>query len=159
MSQMTKCNAAASTTVWDMRNEVLARRDFRKIAGLGTAAVAATSSAIHATAGALGLPAEEFAPRGPETHVASMCGLCPARCGVQVRKIGGRAVKVEGNRLDPANQGGLCPVAQASLQLVYNPDRVRSPPKRKRGPERSPDQAITIQANSAFTSCRAARTK
>lgn len=130
MSQMTKCNGAASAAGCEMSNEGLARRDFLKIAGLGTAAVAASAGAIHAAAGALGLPAEEFPPRGPETHVASMCGLCPARCGLKVRKIGDRAVKVEGNRLDPSNQGGLCPIAQASLQLVYNPDRLRSPLKR-----------------------------
>lgn len=127
---MTKCNRAGCAPGIEMRSEGLARRDFLKIAGLGTAAVAASSSAIHAAAGALGLAAEEFPPRGPETRVPSMCGLCPARCGLQVRKIGDRAVKVEGNRIDPANQGGLCPVAQASLQLVYNPDRIRSPLKR-----------------------------
>ena len=44
-----------------------------------------------------------------------------------VRRIGERAVAVKGNPLDPANRGGLCPVGQAILQLVYNPDRVRSP--------------------------------
>lgn len=114
-----------------MRNEEgFARRDFLKMVGLGTAGVAASSTAIHAGIGALGIQNEEFPPYGPESHVAGLCGMCPARCGLIVRKIGERAVKVEGNPLDPANQGGLCPVAQAGLQLVYNPDRVRSPLKR-----------------------------
>ena len=44
-----------------------------------------------------------------------------------VRRIAERGVAVKGNPLDPANRGGLCPVGQAILQLVYNPDRLRSP--------------------------------
>lgn len=110
----------------------LGRREFLKMVGLGTAALGAGSAVgLHAAAGALSVvPEEEFPAQGPESRVVSFCGLCPARCGMIVRKIGERAVKVEGNPLDPTNQGGLCPIGQAILQLVYNPDRVRSPLKR-----------------------------
>lgn len=108
------------------------RRDFLKLVGLGTAALGAGSAVgLHAAAQALNVvPLEDFPEQGPESRIVSMCGLCPARCGMIVRKIGERAVKAEGNPLDPTNQGGLCPVGQAMLQLVYNPDRVKSPLKR-----------------------------
>jgi len=116
----------------------VARRDFIKLVGLGTAALgASTAVGLGAAAQALNVvPLEEFPEHGPESRIVSLCGLCPARCGTIVRKIGSdglkrgeRAVKVEGNPLDPINQGALCPVGQAMLQLVYNPDRIRSPMK------------------------------
>lgn len=58
-----------------------------------------------------------------------------AGCGIRVRTVDGKAKKIEGNDLHPVNRGGLCALGQASLQGLYNPDRVRTPLKRvgKRG--------------------------
>ncbi len=106
----------------------IARRDFLKLAGAGTVAAAVASAAVaHAVSGALEVREDEFPQGGPESAAVSLCGMCPQRCSMTVRKIGDRAVAVKGNPLDPGNRGGLCPVGQATLQLVYNPDRVRSP--------------------------------
>jgi anaerobic selenocysteine-containing dehydrogenase len=49
---------------------------------------------------------------------------------LEVRIIGGVAVKVNGNRRNPNNQGRTCPKGQAALQLLYSPDRVQTPLKR-----------------------------
>ena len=106
----------------------IARRDFLKLAGAGTVAAAVASAAVaHAVSGALEVREDEFPQAGPESAVVSLCGMCPQRCSMTVRRISERGVAVKGNPLDPASRGGLCPVGQAILQLVYNPDRVRSP--------------------------------
>lgn len=107
------------------------RRGFLKIVGLGTTATAVSGCSLQGIGTALQLTEQEIRPEpGPESWVASTCGLCPGGCGVVVRKIGERAVKLEGNPIHPVNRGRLCPVGQASLQLLYNPDRLRAPAKR-----------------------------
>ena len=40
--------------------------------------------------------------------VKTTCALCPSGCGLEVRVVDGRAVKVEGNPLHPLNQGVCC---------------------------------------------------
>jgi anaerobic selenocysteine-containing dehydrogenase len=64
---------------------------------------------------------------GNPTWYASTCRQCPAGCGIVVRLINGRALKIEGNPQHPLNQGKLCPQGQAGLQLLYNPDRLSKP--------------------------------
>jgi anaerobic selenocysteine-containing dehydrogenase len=67
---------------------------------------------------------------GEERWVLSTCALCDAGCGIRVRVVEGRAVKIEGNPEHPVNRGGLCSRGQAALQALYHPDRVRSPLRR-----------------------------
>jgi anaerobic selenocysteine-containing dehydrogenase len=67
---------------------------------------------------------------GSETQVLSTCGLCAAGCGIRVRVVEGRAVKIEGNPRSPVNRGRLCARGQAALELLYHPDRVRGPMRR-----------------------------
>ncbi len=62
--------------------------------------------------------------------VPSVCLQCPGMCGLLVRVVNGRAVKIEGNPLHPVNEGNLCPKGQAGLQVLYDPDRVKGPMKR-----------------------------
>ncbi len=68
-------------------------------------------------------------PEGPETWAVATCSLCPGGCGLRVRKIGERAVKIQGNPLHPVNRGGLCPKGIAGLQALYHPDRLKAPQK------------------------------
>jgi len=72
------------------------------------------------------VPPEKFVP-GVANYYASTCRECSAGCGLHVRVREGRAVKVEGNPDNPINRGRLCARGQASLQGLYNPDRVRGP--------------------------------
>ena len=67
---------------------------------------------------------------GEERWVLSTCALCDAGCGIKVRVVEGRAVKIEGNPEHPVNRGGLCSRGQAGLQLLYHAERVRSPLRR-----------------------------
>ncbi len=109
----------------------LSRRGFVKFsagsaAGLGLSGLSLkTLSVISAAASE-----EIYPPRGPESFANSICQLCPGGCGLTVRKIGPRAVRVQGNKNSPINRGGLCPIGVASLQYLYHPARLNSPLKR-----------------------------
>src|SRR5271157_513923 len=70
-------------------------------------------------------PEEQLA--GLATSYASTCRQCPAGCGIIVRLMNGRALKIEGNPEHPLNQGKLCARGQAGLRLLYNPDRSAGP--------------------------------
>ncbi len=105
----------------------ISRRNFLKIgaAGTATAILAGCSQEterwvelepyVHA-------PEEQLA--GIPNWYASTCRMCPAGCGIIVRIMNGRAVKIEGNLEHPVNRGKLCARGQAGLQLLYNPDRI-----------------------------------
>ncbi|HEX5323053.1 MAG TPA: molybdopterin-dependent oxidoreductase [Capsulimonadaceae bacterium] len=67
---------------------------------------------------------------GVPQYFATTCQMCPAGCGLFVRTMGGRAVKVEGNPSHPVSHGKTCARAQAALQRLYNPDRIRFPQMR-----------------------------
>jgi len=67
---------------------------------------------------------------GIEAVRSSTCLLCPSRCGIRARTVDGRLVRVQGNPLHPLSQGGVCPRGVAGVQLLYHPDRLRSPLER-----------------------------
>ncbi|MCD6271859.1 MAG: molybdopterin-dependent oxidoreductase [Deltaproteobacteria bacterium] len=75
---------------------------------------------------------------GEVTHVNSVCALCPGGCGISVRKVDNRVVKIEGNSDFPVNKGGICSLGLAGPQLLYGHTRVKTPLKRvgKRGENR-----------------------
>ncbi len=64
---------------------------------------------------------------GVPQYFATVCQMCPAGCGLLVRTMGGRALKIEGNPAHPVSRGASCARGQAALQHLYNPDRVRQP--------------------------------
>lgn len=72
---------------------------------------------------------------GETSYVNSVCTLCSGGCGITVRKIDERAVKIEGMKGHPINNGGACLLGLSGLQLLYGPTRIKSPLKRtgKRG--------------------------
>lgn len=67
---------------------------------------------------------------GETTFEHTACTLCPGGCGIAVRKIGQRAVKIEGIQDHPVNDGGICMLGLSGLQLLYGPTRVAGPLKR-----------------------------
>ncbi len=97
------------------------------------------------------VPDDELVP-GVAEWKPSVCPLCQAGCGLQVRVMEadvevtrngqrgvtkmGVAKKLEGNPAHPVNQGGLCPRGQAAIQITYHPDRLTNPLKRS-GPRGS----------------------
>ena len=107
------------------------RRNFLQSAagaGLGAAGSGLSLRAIAGLNQALAVE-EVRVPAGEEKWSTATCTLCPAGCGLRVRTIGKRAVKIQGNPLHPVNRGGLCPKGLAALQALYHPDRLRSPMK------------------------------
>lgn len=116
----------------------LDRRDFLKLLGASAAApvVSCASKPVETIIPYVVQP-EEITP-GVATHYATVCQECPAGCGMVVRTREGRAVKVEGNPSHPLSQGGLCARGQASLQGLYNPDRIRQPLYRNEAGELTP---------------------
>jgi anaerobic selenocysteine-containing dehydrogenase len=121
------------------------RRDFIKISALS--GVMATLEGCRSAEKQLirFVPEEELVP-GIATLKPSVCTLCSAGCGLQVRVMQGEAEvvrrgqqglikmglakKLEGNPQHPVNQGKLCARGQAGLQVLYHPDRITHPIKR-----------------------------
>ncbi len=67
---------------------------------------------------------------GEVSHVGSICTLCPGGCGITVRKVNDRAIKIEGMKGHPVNDGGICVLGLSGLQLLYGQTRVKTPLKR-----------------------------
>jgi anaerobic selenocysteine-containing dehydrogenase len=78
-------------------------------------------------------------PKGEFTHVKSVCQLCPGGCGIEVRKVDERAVKIEGRSDYPVNPGGICPLGAGGLQLLYDETLRFTGPMRRVGPRGSGD--------------------
>ena len=109
----------------------LSRRRFLQI--LGTASTAGVVAGCTDRAEQKIFPYAKAEPEqipGIAVWYRSTCTECAAGCGTEVRVREGRAVKIEGSRAHPINQGGLCALGQAALQNTYDPDRVRQPLER-----------------------------
>ena len=121
------------------------RRDFIKISAL-SGAMATLEGCRSAEKQLIRfIPDEELIP-GIATIKPGVCTVCSAGCGLLVRVMQGEAEvvrrgqqglikmglakKLEGNPQHPVNQGKLCARGQASLQLLYHPDRIAHPIKR-----------------------------
>ncbi|MCL6480261.1 MAG: molybdopterin-dependent oxidoreductase [Firmicutes bacterium] len=122
------------------------RRDFIKLSAL-TAGAAGLAGCGHPDHQLIRfLPEESWIP-GVATWRPSLCPLCAAGCGVMARVMEGDAEvvrngrtgllrmglvkKLEGNPAHPVNRGKLCARGQAAVQIVYHPDRIRQPLKRR----------------------------
>lgn len=102
------------------------RRTFLKLSAAGGAGAALPAHGPGRGDAAQRMPG----PTGEETWVPSVCLQCPAGCGIQVKVVDGRAVKIEGNAVHPINEGRLCPKGHIGLQILYDPDRIKGPLKR-----------------------------
>jgi anaerobic selenocysteine-containing dehydrogenase len=65
--------------------------------------------------------------------VATDCTICYHSCGMKVLVEDGRIKKVEGLKDHPLSKGQLCPKGEKALDLVYHPDRLKYPLKKKNG--------------------------
>src|SRR6266540_5815497 len=121
------------------------RRDFIKLT-----AITGTS----ATLASCGNPEHQLIRFVPDDDVVpgvaewkpSLCPMCSAGCGVNVRLMDADvetvrngqagivtlavAKKLEGQADHPVNRGGLCARGQAAIQVTYHPDRLTHPLKR-----------------------------
>ena len=74
---------------------------------------------------------------GKFTYAKSVCNLCPGGCGINVRKVDNRAVKIEGRTDYPVNPGGICPLGMGGLQLLYDESIRHTGPMIRVGPRGS----------------------
>ncbi|MDH5589220.1 MAG: molybdopterin-dependent oxidoreductase, partial [Gemmatimonadota bacterium] len=104
------------------------RRDFLKVLGVsgaGATLTACSTEKVERLLPYVTMP-EDITP-GVATWYTTVCDGCSAQCGMWVRTREGRAVKVEGNPDHPISGGALCSRGHASLQGLYDPDRIASP--------------------------------
>lgn len=110
------------------------RRTFLKASGAAGATIAVSSAIPPLLVPLLEEDGEQTVGLvSEEKWVPSVCANCPGTCGIVVRVVDGRAVKIEGNPKHPINQGRLCPKGQSGLQVLYDPDRIKGPMKRVGG--------------------------
>ena len=101
------------------------RRELLKLIGTATFGMALPDELLQA------LPKEgEWIPY-EEYWSTGVCLQCPSGCGLRIRSVMHWPVKLEGIKDYPINKGRLCPKGQAGLQVLYDPDRIRYPLKRK----------------------------
>src|SRR5512147_1288442 len=111
----------------------ISRRDFLKIASVGAAVTTVLTGCGPASRYVSREPytkMPEYTYNGQSTYYATTCRECAAGCGLVVRTMQGRAIKTEGNKLNPVNLGKTCARGQATLHGLYNPDRIKGPVKR-----------------------------
>lgn len=114
----------------------ISRRDFLKLAGAGAATSAVLTGCGPASRYVTREPytkMPEYTYNGQSTYFATTCRECSAGCGLVVRTMQGRAIKVEGNPNNPVNLGKTCARGQITLQGLYNFDRIRNPGQHTRG--------------------------
>ena len=108
----------------------LTRRQFLTLTG-GSASAAVLFAAC-------GVPEDELLVESPlrmpedlvsgrDNWYATLCEDGSSNIGVVVRVMEGRAKKIEGNVDYPVNAGKHSARSEASLQALYNPDRIRGP--------------------------------
>ena len=143
-----------------MSNQI-SRRDFLKLVGVGAATLTVMTGCGPDSRYVVREPytrMPEYTYNGLSTYYATTCRECPAGCGLVVRTMQGRALKVEGNPNNPVNLGKTCSRGQAALQGLYNPDRLQHPFKHARGggnpAELTWEQAVTT-VKQAFASNQA----
>ncbi|MGB7493067.1 MAG: molybdopterin-dependent oxidoreductase [Candidatus Acidiferrum sp.] len=121
------------------------RRTFLSLSALTGAAFAVEGCSDRRVQFIQFVPEEDLVP-GVAVWKPSVCTMCSAGCGIQVRVMEGEAEvfrngqfglikmglakKLAGNPEHPVSQGKLCARGEAGLQVTYNPDRIQYPLKR-----------------------------
>lgn len=107
------------------------RRSFLKMAGFAFA-----GTMLAGMSGCSRPPEQKIIPflEQPEEVIpgraywyASTCHGCSAACGILIRNIDGRPIKLEGNPRHPLSGGGLCATGQGSILPLYDSHRLRGP--------------------------------
>ncbi len=82
----------------------------------------------------------------------SICGQCPARCGIDVYTTNGKVHAIYGNNGHPIANGKGCPKMHLGTYILYDPDRFKGPMKRtnpKKGRDEDP-KFVPISWDEAF---------
>ena len=109
---------------------VVSRRAFLGVSAGATAAFAARYATKRPEFGLLFPPQVGAEETITEKWVATSCLNCPTRCATRIRVVNGKAVRIAGNPLSKVSEGENCPRSHIGLQVLYDPDRVRTPLRR-----------------------------
>ena len=108
----------------------LTRRQFlQMVGGSATGAVLFAACGVPEESRYINSPHQmpEDLVTGLDNWYATLCRQCTTSEGLVVRVVEGRAKKVEGNVDYPINLGKHSARCEASLQSLYNPDRIDRP--------------------------------
>ncbi|MCB0286363.1 MAG: molybdopterin-dependent oxidoreductase [Calditrichaeota bacterium] len=112
------------------------RRDFLKFIGMASSATVLTSCGVEkSTEKIIPLLVPHTEPDylpGEPMFRNSVCTECSAGCGAEVRLVEFNAVKLDGIKGHPLNDGALCLRGQSSLMRLYHPERLKTPMLQKR---------------------------
>ena len=102
------------------------RREFIKLAGLGTGAFmtgtsAATPWSIFNESG------KELLKYGSSTATPTYCEICFWKCAGWVHQQNGKPWKIIGNPDDPHSNGRFCPRGTGGIGAYTDPDRLKTP--------------------------------
>lgn len=117
-----------SLTPPDKFSSKFSRRKFLTLLS-ASAAVAAAGCSNYRDKGEL-IPYNkkpESVTIGNPTYYASTCTGCSSACGILIKTIEGRPIKVDGNPDHPVSKGKICAIAQASVMGLYDPERIKNP--------------------------------
>ena len=112
------------------------RRHFLKMSSATAMAVAASTvdglpgnPNFFRTANAQAVPGASTGSIGA-TEITSVCEMCFWRCPIVGKVKDGKLIKIEGNPKSPVNGPRVCARGNSGVQLVYDPDRVKTPLRR-----------------------------
>ncbi|MBN9417047.1 MAG: twin-arginine translocation signal domain-containing protein [Candidatus Eremiobacteraeota bacterium] len=103
----------------------LSRRNFIKVGLMTGAAVSLTAcqrNVEHGVVSQYAMP--EYALPGQPLYWATSCGECYGGCGVAIKTVDGRAIKMEGLPEHPLSFGAVCARGHSGLQVTYHPSRL-----------------------------------
>jgi thiosulfate reductase/polysulfide reductase chain A len=104
----------------------VSRREFFKIGGGG---VAVALGAGLAGKSLLDEPHDNAlaAPAAKVVYKHGVCGICELNCAMKGKIENGRLVKLEGKAVDQHSRGSLCAKGNSGINMLYDPDRLKSP--------------------------------
>jgi len=112
-----------------MKRSKLTRREFLKFSGIAGALIG-TSQLKETLAEAMGSTLPQNKKDLDEKWISTSCLNCTSRCAIRVRVLNGKAVSITGNINSKVSEGKVCPRSYIGLQVLYDPDRVKTPLKR-----------------------------
>ncbi|MCJ7641927.1 MAG: twin-arginine translocation signal domain-containing protein, partial [Desulfobacterales bacterium] len=106
----------------------LSRRKFLKLTAIAGLSIGAIGIHKQSNSALSVQPVAASATKG--RLISTSCLNCPARCGITVKVAGEKAIQIKGNRSSLISEGQICPRGHIGLQVLYDPERIRSPLKR-----------------------------
>lgn len=109
----------------------ISRRNFLKFGFTGAALVSLGGPLPGCFGPPPEIPNQDQRPCKEAITIPSTCQLCPAGCGILGEVVEGRLTRIKGNPHHPNNRGKICARGYGGINLLYDPDRLLYPLKRR----------------------------